>query len=311
MDIKLIQSGYETSKPEHVIKKANYLYKKLNSLLPSKTVDRVVGIVSEEGLAIALTKLDLIHNSKDHNIRMLDILADPNFLYIAWCEIKDKKEKSPGVVDVPVQNIGVRTLTNLSKELQSRKYKPKPAKRIYIEKANGQKRSLGIPTSRDKIVQMGIKIIIEPLFEPHFSTNSHGFRPGRSCHTALDQIRREWRMVSYFINLDLEKFFDKLEHKQIIKAVKQRCKDKEILAVMYRMLKCGYVSLTNSRDVNLVSSEGVPQGSIISPLLSNIVLDEFDRIVEKELIPQFNKRAKNQHAKVSSAYYQATSVFDA
>jgi hypothetical protein len=91
MDIKLIQSGYETSKPEHVIKKANYLYKKLNSLLPSKTVDRVVGIVSEEGLAIALTKLDLIHNSKDHNIRMLDILADPNFLYIAWCEIKDKK----------------------------------------------------------------------------------------------------------------------------------------------------------------------------------------------------------------------------
>lgn len=311
MDIKLIQSGYETSKPEHIIEKANSLYKSLNSFLPSKTVDRVVEIVSEEGVALVLTKLDLIHNSKDHNIRMLDILADPNFLYIAWCKIKDKKEKSPGGDNVPIQNIGVRTLTNLSKELRSRKYKPKPAKRIYIEKANGQKRPLGIPTSRDKIVQMGLKIILEPLFEPHFSTNSHGFRPGRSCHTALAQIRREWRMVSYFINLDLENFFDKLAHKQIIKAVKQRCKDKDILAVIYRMLKCGYVSLTNSRDVNLVLSEGIPQGSIISPLLSNIVLDEFDRIVEKTLIPQFNKRGKNQVSKVSPVYYQAISLFDA
>lgn len=311
MDIKLIQSGYETSKPEHILEKANSLYKSLNSFLPSKTVDRVVEIVSEEGLVLVLTKLDLIHNSKDHNIRMLDILVDPNFLYIAWCKIKDKKEQSPGGDNVPIQNIGVRTLTNLSKELRSRKYKPKPAKRIYIEKANGQKRPLGIPTSRDKIVQMGLKIILEPLFEPHFSTNSHGFRPGRSCHTALAQIRREWRMVSYFINLDLENFFDKLAHKQIIKVVKQRCKDKDILAVIYRMLKCGYVSLTNSRDVNLVSSEGIPQGSIISPLLGNIVLDEFDRIVEKTLIPQFNKRGKNQVSKVSPVYYQATSVFDA
>ena len=80
MDIKLIQSGYETSKPEHIIEKANSLYKSLNSFLPSKTVDRVVEIVSEEGLVLVLTKLDLIHNSKDHNIRMLDILVDPNFL---------------------------------------------------------------------------------------------------------------------------------------------------------------------------------------------------------------------------------------
>jgi group II intron reverse transcriptase/maturase len=313
MDIKLIQSGYETSKPKHIIEEANSIYKKFNSSLPSETADRVVGIVSEEGLAVVLTKLALIHNSKDYNIRMLDILADPNFLYLAWCKIKDKKEKYPGGDDVPIQNIGVRTLTNLSKELLSRKYKPKPVKRIYIEKANGQKRPLGIATSRDKIVQMGLKIILEPLFEPHFSTNSHGFRPGRSCHTALDQIRREWRMVSYFINLDLEKFFDKLAHKQIIKAIKRRCKDKEILAVIYRMLKCGYVSLTNSRDVNLdlVSSKGIPQGSIISPLLSNIVLDEFDWIVEKTLISQFNKREKNQPTQVSPAYYQATSLFDA
>lgn len=311
MDIKLIKSGYETSKPEQIVGQAKSLYKNLNSALPSKTVDRVVGIVSEEGLAIALTKLHLIHNSKDHNIRMLDVLADPNFLYIAWCRIKESKEKVPGVDDVPIQNIGVRTLTNLSKELLSSKYKPKPAKRIYIKKTNGEQRPLGIPTSRDKIVQMGLKMIIEPLFEPHFNKNSHGFRPGRSCHTALDQIRKEWRMVSYFINLDLEKFFDKLGHKQIIKAVKRRCKDKEILAIIYRMLKCGYVSLTNSEDVNLAPSAGTPQGSIVSPLLSNIVLDEFDWIVENELIPQFNKRAKNLASKISPTYYQATAIFNA
>lgn len=311
MDIKLITSGYETSKLKYIVEDAKYFNNKLNSFLPSQTVDRVVGIVSEEGIAMVLTKLDLLHNSEDPNIRMLDILADPNFLYLAWCKLKENKEKAYGGDDVPIQNIGVKTLTNLSNELLTHKYRPKPAKRIYISKANGQQRPLGLPTSRDKIVQQGIKMILEPLSEPHFNSNSHGYRPGRSCHTALNQIRQEWRMVSYFINLDLEKFFDKLGHKQIIKAVKKRCKDKEILAIIYRMLKSGYVSLTNSRDVNLEPSEGIPQGSLISPLLSNMVLDEFDWIVEKEIIPRFNQRTKNARSQKSPEYTQATTIFNA
>ena len=305
----LINSGYETNKPEHIIEQANEVYKNLNNVLPSETVDRMVKIVSEEGLSIVLTKLNLVHNSKNHSIRILDILADPNFLYLAWCKIKEKKEKFPGEYDMPIKNVSAKTLTDLSKELQSFRYRPKPAKLISLEKLDIQKLPLDIVTSRDKIVQMGIKMIIEPLFEPHFSTNSHGFRPGLSCHTALDQIKFEWRMVSYFINLDLEKFLDKLSHKQIIKAVKRRCKDREILVLIYRMLKCGYVDLTNSRDVNLESNGATSQRSIISPLLSNILLGEFDMAVEKELMPHFNKRRQNQGSQVGPPYYQATEIF--
>jgi group II intron reverse transcriptase/maturase len=310
MDIKQITSGFETNKPEHIIEAANALFKKLHSTLPKSKIEQMVEVISEEGLAVVLTKLHLVHTSKDHKIKLLDILGDPNFLYYAWCKIMEKKDKSPGLDEVPIQNVGIRTLKSLSKELLSRKYKPSPAKRIYIEKANGQKRPLGIPTSRDKIVQQALKIIIEPLFEPLFSTNSHGFRPNRSCHTALQQIKREWRMVSYFINLDLEKFFDKLGHKQIIVALKRHCSDKDILTVVYAMLKSGYVNLTNSRDTNMGPKESIPQGSIISPLLSNIVLNEFDWTVENKLIPKYSKREKSSCSRMSKEYYEATRKFD-
>jgi retron-type reverse transcriptase len=118
-------------------------------------------------------------------------LADVNFLFYAWCLVKDKGEKTPGIDQIPIQNIGIGTLTKLSNELKNGKYKPKPASRTYIIKSNGSKRPLGVPTTRDKIVQKALTLILQPLFENTFSNNSHGFRPQRSCHTALDQIRRE------------------------------------------------------------------------------------------------------------------------
>lgn len=309
MNVKLIESGFETNKPKYIIELAKKLFKKLDSNLNAQRAKSVKGLVSEEGLAVVLTKLHLYHASKDSTINLLDILGDPNFLYFAWSKIKEKGNKSPGVDDVPIQNIGIRTLNNMSDKLMSGRYKPAPAKRIYITNANGKSRPLGIPTSRDKVIQQALKIILEPLYEPHFSRNSHAWRPNKSCHTALDQIRKEWRMVSYFINLDLEKFFDLLGYKQIITALKRRCKDKAILAIVFRMLKVGYISLTNSSDVNLNQKEGIPQGSILSPLLSNIVLDEFDKIVENELIPKYNKRAPNERSGISRDYQNITKKF--
>jgi group II intron reverse transcriptase/maturase len=221
----------------------------------------------------------------------------------------DSGEKASGADDVPIQNVGVRTFKNLSYELFNNRYKPSPAKRVYIMKANGTKRPIGIPTTRDKIVQQALRIILEPIFEPTFSPNSHGFRPNKSCHTALAQIKKEWRMVSYFINLDLEKFFDKLGHKQIILALKKRCSDKHVLSIVYSMLKSGYVTLTNSRDTNLNPTEGTPQGSIISPLLSNIVLNEFDWHVQNVIIPKYNRREKYARSRMSPVYYDATRKF--
>lgn len=217
----------------------------------------------------------------------------------------------PGIDQVPIQNIRLGTLIKLSNDLKNGKYKPKPASRLYIAKPDGSKRPLGIPTTRDKIVQKALTIILEPLFENTFSNNSHGFRPQRSCHTALDQIRREWRMVSYFIEIDLAKCFDKLGHKLILENIYNKCPDKSIIQIINKMLKCGYVNLQNANDSNLEQLAGTPQGSIISPLLANIALDNLDKHIENSILPKYSKRQKNTRSKMSEEYKQMTKVFDA
>jgi len=309
MNILLITNGVETDKLIQFKSDAKSLFKRLNSSFSKSKLDSMKGLICEEGITLVLYKLNLYHTSKNPNIKLIDILSDPHFLYFAWCKIMDYGERASGADDVPIQNVGVRTFKNLSFELNRNKYKPLPAKRIYIMKSNGTKRPIGIPTTRDKIVQQALRIILEPIFEPNFSPNSHGFRPNKSCHTALAQIKKEWRMVSYFINLDLEKFFDKLGHKQILNALKKKCNDKTILSIVYSMLKSGYVNLTNSRDVNLNQTEGMPQGSIISPLLSNIALNEFDWHVENVIMPKYDHRQKYALSRMSKEYYDATRVF--
>lgn len=216
----------------------------------------------------------------------------------------------PGIDQVPIQNIGYGTLLKLSNDLKNGRYKPKPASRTYITKPDGSMRPLGVPTTRDKIVQKALTLILEPLFESTFSNNSHGFRPQRSCHTALDQIRREWRMVSYFIEIDLAKCFDKLGHKLILESIHKRCPNKSIVQIINKMLKCGYVNLQNASDANLEQLEGTPQGSIISPLLANIALDNLDKHIENLIIPKYSPRQKNTKAQISEEYSNATKIFE-
>jgi group II intron reverse transcriptase/maturase len=215
-----------------------------------------------------------------------------------------------GVDQVPIQNISYGTLRRLSNDLKNGTYKPKPASRLYISKPDGSMRSLGIPTTRDKIVQKALTLIIEPLFESTFSNNSHGFRPQRSCHTALDQIRRKWRVVSYFIEIDLSKCFDKLSHKLILESIHRKCPNKSIVQIVNKMLKCGYVNLQNASDANLEQLEGMPQGSIISPLLANIALDNFDKHIENLILPKYTSREKNIKSQMSDEYSEATKKFD-
>jgi len=215
-----------------------------------------------------------------------------------------------GIDQVPIQNIGSGTLIRLSNDLKNGTYKPKPVSRIYITKPDGSKRPLGVPTTRDKIIQKALTLILEPLFESTFSNNSHGFRPQRSCHTALDQIRREWRVVSYFIEIDLAQCFDKLGHNLILESVYKKCPDKSIVQIINKMLKCGYVNLQNASDTNLEQLEGTPQASIISPLLANIALDNFDKYIEDLIIPKYSSRQKNTKSRVSEEYSKATKVFD-
>jgi len=314
----LLTTGYETSQLtrfETIFNK--YFNKLLSKNKSSLKSDDIHILFTAEKLAIVFNKLELYLNNvnngnKNNNshTNLIDILSDVNFLFYAWCLVKDKGEKIPGVDQVPIQNIGSGTLRRLSTDLKNGKYKPKPASRMYITKPDGSMRSLGIPTTRDKIVQKALTLILEPLFESTFSKNSHGFRPQRSCHTALDQIRREWRMVSYFIEIDLAKCFDKLGHKLILESIYKKCPNKSIIQIINKMLKCGYVNLQNTSDSNLKQIEGTPQGSIISPLLANIALDNFDKHIDTLLVPKYTSRQKNTKSRMSEDYSKATKIFD-
>lgn len=166
-------------------------------------------------------------------------------------------------------------LPKLTATLLKGSYVPGPTRRVLIPKAGGGERGLGIPNVVDRVVQEAVRQVLEPLYEPTFHPSSHGFRPGRSCHTALAEARKhvdEGRDV--VVDLDLEKFFDRVHHQRLMARLAERVSDHRLLVLLGRMLKAEVVL---PDGVVVSTDEGVPQGGPLSPLLSNIVLDELDR----------------------------------
>jgi RNA-directed DNA polymerase len=167
-------------------------------------------------------------------------------------------------------------LPKLTEALLKGEYEPGNIRRVWIPKAGGkgQQRGLGIPDVIDRTIQEAVRQVLEPLYEPTFHPNSHGFRPGRSCHTAITQAK-EYLEEGYdvVVDLDLEKFFDRVHHQRLLSKLAQRVKDKRLLVLIGKMLKARIVM---PDGVVVCNDEGVPQGGPLSPLLSNIVLDELD-----------------------------------
>jgi len=170
-------------------------------------------------------------------------------------------------------------LPSLASALLSGTYEPGNIRRVWIPKAGGGQRGLGIPNVVDRVVQEAVRQVLEPLYEPTFHASSHGFRPERSCHTAIAEARQhledghEW-----VVDLDLEKFFDWVNHQRLMARLAQRVSDKRLLVLIGKMLKAQVVM---PDGVVVSTDEGVPQGGPLSPLLSNIVLDELDSELER------------------------------
>ena len=151
---------------------------------------------------------------------------------------------------------------------------PGDIRRVWIPKTGGGQRGLGIPNVIDRVVQEAVRLVLEPLYEPTFHRSSHGFRPGRSCHTAIaEALRHVDEGHEWVVDLDLERFFDRVNHQRLMSKLAQRVQDKAVLVLIGRMLKAKVVL---PDGVVVPSAEGVPQGGPLSPLLSNIVLDELD-----------------------------------
>jgi group II intron reverse transcriptase/maturase len=193
-----------------------------------------------------------------------------------------------------IDGMSLKWMDNIIASMKDLSYQPKPARRTYIKKKNGKLRPLGIASSDDKLVQEVVRLILESIYEPAFSKCSHGFRPGKSYHTALMQIHRNFAGVRWFVEGDISACFDSFDHHVLISILRRRIADENFIALVWKILKAGYMEQwTFNRTYS-----GTPQGSGAGPLLANIYLNELDTYME-EYKKNFDKGI---HAKPNLEY---------
>jgi group II intron reverse transcriptase/maturase len=187
--------------------------------------------------------------------------------------------------------------------MRSERYRFSPARRTFIPKKNGKMRPLGLPSWSDKLVGEVVRLLLEAYYEPTFSDHSHGFRPGRGCHTALSEIAYGWTGTAWFIEGDIADCFGSLDHEVMIRILSEKIHDNRFLRLMRNMLKAGYLEDWKYHD----TLSGCPQGGVVSPVLSNIYLSKLDTFVETVLIPQYTRgERRKENPDYRKAHYQLT-----
>lgn len=204
---------------------------------------------------------------------------------------RNKGAGTPGVDGTLMADIGETGIEAIIQQLMDGTYIPQPARRVYIPKANGKLRPLGIPTAKDRLVQEVVRSILDAIYEPIFSEHSHGFRRGRSCHTALETISDVWMGVKWLVEVDIKGYFDNIDHSVLLDLLGKRIEDRKFLALINGMLKAGFLEQWTFNETH----SGTPQGGIVSPLLANVYLHELDLFVEESIrhFGKGEKRAKN------------------
>lgn len=202
---------------------------------------------------------------------------------------RNRGAMTPGVDGQTFDGMTLARLDRLVERVADGRYRPRPVRRVYIPKGNGKMRPLGIPTADDRIVQEAARMILAAIYEPVFSKHSHGFRAGRSCHTALEEIRKTWTGAKWLIEVDVRGFFDNIDHDVLLGLLARRIDDPVFIDLIGTMLKAGCMDEWKFER----TYSGTPQGGVISPLLANIYLHELDLFME-EMRAGFDKGVKRR-----------------
>ena len=236
-------------------------------------------------------------NSRDNKeeifTRLYRYLLRPDLYYLAYKNLyANKGAGTKGVNDDTADGFSKEKVDRIIQSLADGTYAPNPVRREYIQKKQNstKKRPLGIPTFTDTLVQEVLRMILESVYEPIFSNNSHGFRPNRSCHTALKSLKREFSGVSWFIEGDIKGCFDNIDHRVLANVINAKIKDARLIQLIWKFLKAGYMEDWQYH----ATYSGCPQGGIVSPILANIYLNELDKFVEKTA-KEFYKSRDRHH----------------
>lgn len=207
-----------------------------------------------------------------------------DILWRAWKEVRENKGSAgiDGITFEMIEEYGVEEyLLDIQEDLQNKKYRPKPVKRVYIPKPDGKQRPLGIPTIRDRIVQQACKIVIEPVFEANFLDSSYGFRHKRDAKQATEKVKKELYKNWYVVDADIQGYFDNINHEILLGLLNRRISDRRVIKLCRQWLQAGVIE----NGKYYPTEKGSPQGGVISPLLANIYLHVLDSYWEnhKEL----------------------------
>jgi group II intron reverse transcriptase/maturase len=245
----------------------------------------------------AETVLTIIQERGKRGLPLEDIyrqLYNPMLYLRAYAKLyPNDGAMTPGSTTETVDGMSLAKIEQLIDDIRHERYRWTPVRRVYIPKKTGKLRPLGLPTWKDKLLQEVIRRILEAYYEPQMSEHSHGFRPDRGCHTALREIQANWTGTRWFIEGDIAKYFDTINHDVLMEILGEKLHDNRFLRLIRHLLQSGYLEEWKFHQTR----SGAPQGGVVSPILANIYLDKLDQYVEKMLIPAYTRgeqRAENR-----------------